>query len=289
MRIWADLETKLPILIEVTSPNESVRVTCKDFQWDLPLDDGLFVVTEPQGYLKLNPSGQPNTPTAKIELPLGEGKTKVVSVALGQSAMDVHRLCKPAKVYADDDPWLIATAAGGGAYVFLFAAEGTAEEMRGQLDPRRGKLYAVLRYPTDAREKGRFLLPDTTSEKTYGDFVTMKVAFGPKKAKAATVVLGMSAVEVKRVFPSASDRTGANHVVVFGSVYGDDKYLLIFTPKDDGKTYDPKLDKLSEVIYGLSDKLDAVYLLPRNKRGKPVAAEYKKVLGINGGKSGTAK
>ena len=98
----------------------------------------------------------------QFELKLGSDKTKTISVALGQSAVDIHNLCKPAKVYADDDPWLAAMAVGGGAYVFLFAAEGTPEEMRGRLDPRRGKLYAVLHYPTDSRDNGKFLLPSPT-------------------------------------------------------------------------------------------------------------------------------
>ena len=62
--------------------------------------------------------------TAKIELLLGEGKAKVISVALGQSAREVFNLCKPAKVYADDDPWLGCMAAGGGHYVLFFQAEG---------------------------------------------------------------------------------------------------------------------------------------------------------------------
>lgn len=227
--------------------------------------------------------------TAKIELKLGNGEAKTISVALEQSAIDVDKLCRPAKVYADDDPWLIAMAAGGGTYVFFFAAEGTPEEMKGRLDPRRDKLYAVLRYPTDSRDNGTLLLPDTMRDKTYGDFVTMKVPLGLKKAKAATVALGMSTEEVKHLFSSAPDRANENHAVVFDSVYDDNKYLLIFTPEDDGKTHDPKLDKLSEVIYRLGDKAEAIYLLPRNKRGKPVAAEHRELLGINGSKSGTGK
>ncbi len=228
-----------------------------------------------------------NEDTAKIELKLGSDKTKTISVALGQSAVDIHNLCRPAKVCADDDPWLAAMAAGGGSYVFLFAAEGTPEEMRGRLDPRRDKLYAVLRYPTDSKDNGTFLLPGTMQDKTYGDFVTMKVPLGLEKAKAATVALGMSTEEVKHLFPSAPDLANEDHAVVFDSVYDDNKYLLLFTPQGDGTTHNPKLDKLAEVIYRHGDKPETIYLLPRNKRGKPVAAEHRKLLKINGSNSGT--
>ena len=208
-------------------------------------------------------------------------------MARGQNATDIHNLCKPAKVYADDDPWFAAMAAGGGSYVFFFATEGTPEEMRARLDPRRGKLHAVLRYPTDLKDNGRFLLPDAMRKGTYGDFVTMKVPLGSKKAKAATVALGMSTEQVKNLFSSATDHANEEHAVVFDSVYDDNKYLLLFTPEGDGNTHGPKLDKLTEVIYRHGDKPETIYLLPRNKRGKPVAAEHRKLLGIDGGNSGT--
>jgi len=41
--------------------------------------------------------------TAKLELSIGEGKAKVVSVTLGQNAAEAYNLCKAAKIYADDD------------------------------------------------------------------------------------------------------------------------------------------------------------------------------------------
>ncbi len=226
-----------------------------------------------------------NEHTAEIELKLGGDRTKTVSVALGQNAIDIYNLCKPAKVYADDDPWLAAMAAGGGAYVFFFAAEGTPEEMRGRLDPRRDKLYAILRYPTESKDSGTFLLPGTKKNGTYGDFVTMKVPLGLDKAKAATVALGMSTEEVKQLFPSATDHADEDHAVVFDSVH-DNQYLLLFTPKADGNTHDPEFDKLSEVIYRHGDKPEVIYLLPRDKRGEPVAAEHRKLLGLEGDKSG---
>ncbi len=221
--------------------------------------------------------------TTKLDLKLADGGGKTISVSLGQTARDVYNLCKPAKVYADDDPWFTYLAADGGAYAFLFSAEGTAEEMKGRLDPRRNKLYAVLRYPRESRDGGKLLLPGTMRDKTYGDFVTLKVPLGPDKAKVATVALGMNVEEVKHLFPGASDSAGENHAVVLDSVYADSKYLLIFTPQDDGDTHDPQPDKLpdklSEVIYRFGKKAETIYLLPRNKRGKPVAAKHRELLG----------
>ena len=209
---------------------------------------------------------------------------KTISVALGQSAVDIHGLCKPAQVYADDDPWLAAAAAGGGSYVFFFAAEGTPEAMLGQLDPRNGSLYAVLHYPTDTRDKGTFVLPGEMSDKTYGDFVTLKTPCGPEKAKVATVALGMSTDEVKHLFPSTTDLAREHHAIVFDSVLPGSKYLLLFTPADDTTPHDPQLDKLSEVICRHGDEPEAIYLLPRSKRGKPVAAEHRRLLGMDGDK-----
>jgi hypothetical protein len=227
--------------------------------------------------------------TAKIKLKLGDGKAKPISVTLGQSAIEVYNLCRPVKVYADDDPWLICLADGGGTYVFFFCAEGAAEEIRGRLDPRRDKLYAVLRYPTESRDNGKFVLPGSMRDKTYGDFVTLKVPLGADRAKVASVALGMSAQEVKHLFPSAPDHADENHAVVYDSAYNGCKYLLIFTPQDDGNTRDPKLDKLSEVIYRLGSKAEPIYLLPRNKRGRPAAAKHRELLGIGGSKSGAGK
>jgi hypothetical protein len=151
-----------------------------------------FISAVAPAYAELSEKSSGDNTTAQIELKLGDDETTSITVALEDSAIEVFNRCKPAKVYADDDPWLIAIAAGGGTYVFFFAAEGTLEEMKGRCDPRRDKLYAVLRYPTDSRENGTFLLPGAAGDKTYGDFITMKVPVGPDKAKAATVALGMS-------------------------------------------------------------------------------------------------
>lgn len=223
--------------------------------------------------------------TVEIELELGGDRTKAVSVALGQSAADIYGLCRPAKVYADDDPWLAVKAAGGGAYVLFFAAEGTPEEMRGRLDAQRDKLYAVLRYPADSKDNGTCLLPGTKKDGAYGDFVTLRVPLGLDKAKVATVLLGMSTEEVKQLFPSATDHADEDHAVVFDSVH-DNQYLLLFTPNADGNTHDPEIDKLSEVIYRYGDKPEVMYFLPRDKRGEPVAAEHRELLGLEGDHSG---
>lgn len=230
---------------------------------------------------------QEDVETAEIKLSLGSDQVKTISVTLGQNAIDIYALCKPAKIYADDDPWLAAEAAGGGSYVFFFTAEGTPEALQDRLDPRRGKLYAVLRYPTDSTDNGTFVLPDAMSNRTYGDFVTLKVPVGLNKAKAATVVLGMSTEEVEHLFFGATDRASENHAVVFDSIYDNNKYLLLFTPGGAGTAGDPKFDELSEVICRHGDKPEASYLLPRSKRGKAVAAEYRELLGMASGELDT--
>ncbi len=287
--LWIKMSAKqagpAKIMVSYYSPKNTNPEITQFWSGQHPQQECKFTVVPPA--TDLPSPNEKNENAARIELKLGSDKTKTISVTLGQSAVDIQNLCRPAQVYADDDPWLAAMAAGGGSYVFFFAAEGTPEEMRGRLDARRDKLYAVLRYPTESKDNGTFLLPGTKQDKTYGDFVTMNVSLGLKKAKAATVALGMSTEEVKQLFSSATDHANEDHAVVFDSVYDDNKYLLLFTSEGDGKTHDPKLDKLSEVIYRHGDKPEAIYLLPRNKRGKPVAAEHRELLGIDGGKSDT--
>ena len=102
--------------------------------------------------------------TAKLTIQLAPEKSKEVTVSAGQSAMAVFNLCKPAKVYVDDDPWFICPAADGGHYLLMFASEGAVKELQKRLDPNRDKLYAVVHYPKQPGDEGRFLLPKSWNE-----------------------------------------------------------------------------------------------------------------------------
>lgn len=45
-KVWVDVETQLPNRIEMTPPSGmgTTPVVCRDFEWDVPLDDGLFAM-----------------------------------------------------------------------------------------------------------------------------------------------------------------------------------------------------------------------------------------------------
>jgi hypothetical protein len=67
----------------------------------------------------------------ELKLKLDSGKVKVADVAIGQTALEVVNRCKPAKAYADDDPWLRYAAAAGGHYVLWYCAEGATQPGEG--------------------------------------------------------------------------------------------------------------------------------------------------------------
>jgi len=218
---------------------------------------------------------------AELKLELASGKTKVVTVILGQSAGKVVALCKPPKVYADDDPWLAYKATGGGGYVLFFSHQGP----QGRLDPRGGSLYAVAHYPTGSRDDGTFLLPAAMRGKTCGQHITLKVTLGPGKRKVATVALGMSIRDVASLFEPAHDDAEEDHAILYGSADGG-RYLLTFSPTGDGAASDSQHGKLSEVMYRPGGQKETYFVLPRAKRGKPLPAEYVTLLGD--GQSDTA-
>ena len=128
------------------------------------------------------------------------------------------------------------------------------------------------------REGGEFLFPETLRGKTCGDFVTLKVRHGPDKSKAATVALGMSTQDIKRLFQPASDRADEDRSILYDSSDGG-KFLLIFSPQDGGNRHNPRHDTLSELIYRPGRETEALFLLPRKKRGEPLPAEYRTLLG----------
>jgi hypothetical protein len=216
--------------------------------------------------------------TVKLELRLGPGKTHHVTVSVGQTAKEVVQLCKPAKPFADDDPWVGYPAAAGGSYVLMFAAEGTPDQMKERLDPSRDKLYAVMHYPAESQEHGKFLLPQSLRDKSCGEIVTLKVLVAPDRARAVTVALGLNTDDVRQLLPGSSDNTQRDDVLLYNSIEDGDRYLLVFSPRDAAKARDPKTDKLSEVIYWQKAKSEAMYLFPRAKRSEAVPAEYRESL-----------
>jgi outer membrane lipoprotein-sorting protein len=50
--VWADLQTRLPVQVDVSSPygDQTLRATLSNIQLDLELDDSLFSLEPPQGY-----------------------------------------------------------------------------------------------------------------------------------------------------------------------------------------------------------------------------------------------
>ena len=55
-------------------------------------------------------------------------------------------------------------------------------------------------------------------------------------------------------------------------------YLLIFSAENGSKPHDSRRGRLSEVVYRPGGKTEAIFLLPRKKRGKPLPAEYRALL-----------
>jgi hypothetical protein len=216
--------------------------------------------------------------TTQVELRLRDGETQKVLIALGQSGFEVYKLCKSAKIYADDDPWLIAMSAGEGMYAFFFLAEGTPEEIRGQLDPRRDKLYAVIRYPTNTRDNGEFLIPKKMDGRDCGDFVTLRVSLSSDKARAATVTLGMTTKDVMRLFRPAQDHEESNDLILLDAIHNNGRYLLRFSTQADKDTDTPRADRLSQVMYWPGGQQKSIFLLPREKRGKTVPANCRSIL-----------
>jgi hypothetical protein len=221
-------------------------------------------------------AAQHDAETTTIELKLDSEKVKEVEVALGQSAKEVFTRLQPAPVAADDDPWFLYAAAGGGHYALFFRAEGTPRQMQGRLNPGRDKLYAVVHYPTKAEVDGKFLLPEKMRGTTVGEFFTLKVQISAQKARVATVALGMSANEVLGLYCPVTDRAEEANAIVFDSIDDGGRYLLIFSSRRDKR--DPKLDALSQVIYQPGARAESSYVLPRIKRGEPVPAMYKAIL-----------
>ena len=249
----------------------------------------LFVVLNavPANAEDPQPGSSRDVETAKVELRLSEGEAKVVTVSPGQSAREVVNLCRPAKVYADDDPWLIYPAAGGGYYVFMFSAEGTSKQMQGRLDPSRDRLYAVVRYRTDARENGKFLIPTTMDGRNCSEFVTLKVPLSPDKARVATAVCGMTADDVMKLFRPARDHIEKDDLVLLDAIHENGRYLLVFSSGDDNTTHEPKANTLSEVAYWPGGQRESIFLLPRKKRGEPAPAKYRAILEDSKSNKGT--
>jgi hypothetical protein len=73
MTIWADLETKLPVLVEIKVQvgKLEARVTLSDFEIDPVLDPALFRLEPPQGYVVQTAGKEPMSPEEAVARLLG--------------------------------------------------------------------------------------------------------------------------------------------------------------------------------------------------------------------------
>ena len=52
MTVWVDVETKLPVRIEIRHPKNSARIVFESLKWNEALDASLFDTTIPQGFVE---------------------------------------------------------------------------------------------------------------------------------------------------------------------------------------------------------------------------------------------
>ena len=211
------------------------------------------------------------SPSVSLDLLLDSGQRRSISVSLGQSAMQVADLCRPAKVYADDDPWIFCPAAGGGIFVFFF----TCPDTKTPCDAGSDQLYAVALYTTQ-QNGGAFLLPESMKYRTYGEFLTLRLAINEDETKIATIALKMTPAEVKTLFSPAQDLSNDESFILYRSVIGG-TYLLLFSPPKGERSSQPEDARLSTIIYERPGE-EAHYLLPSKNRGKLVPPEYQSYI-----------
>ena len=84
---------------------------------------------------------RPVEDTATLKLQTGQPQSKVVSVTLGDAPLKILERCRPARPYADDDPWISFPAADGGVYVMFFDPGLDTKD-----DPTDDRLIAVAKY-----------------------------------------------------------------------------------------------------------------------------------------------
>ncbi len=228
--------------------------------------------TKPQAETPEDTNIQAEHETTTLDLKLPGGESKSVTVAMGQSGRQVARMCTPARIYADDDPWLGCMAYQGGHYAIMFQADGPIEKLKGRIDAAWDKLYAVVHYKTDERRDGEFLLPKSWGGKSCGDFVTLKVPLGPDTARVATVAEGMNRSDVMQLFTPAVDHTEPEQMILFDAIHNNGRYLLLF---DSGDANDKTL---STVMYWPGGEDKSILLLPRGQHDKAIPAKYKILL-----------
>ena len=56
MTVWIDVETKLPVRIEIRHPKNSARIVFESLKWNEALDESLFDTTIPPGFAKTTES-----------------------------------------------------------------------------------------------------------------------------------------------------------------------------------------------------------------------------------------
>jgi hypothetical protein len=218
--------------------------------------------------------------TVRLELLRDEDTVMSATVREGQSvAESVKALGLPD--YVDDDPWFSYRASPEGAYVLLFEEE--VSEVDAEPDMASVTVWGVLGPGTHAEEEV-FLLPCRLRGKACGGFIGLRVRLSPKLKKVATVALGMSSRDVRRLFRPARDLAAEEGCILFPSI-DDGVFLLVFSTQDDSQNGDSGSDTLSEVIYRPVGHERPIYLLPFKKRGHAVPAVLKALLDDDGNRS----
>jgi hypothetical protein len=68
--LWVDVDTKLPVLLEIIHTGEGTRIIFDQFEFDVPLDKALFDTTAPEGYaVRKTGKGYTDIPHAGEGLP----------------------------------------------------------------------------------------------------------------------------------------------------------------------------------------------------------------------------
>lgn len=210
----------------------------------------------------------------RLELQVVEGSTtaaKSVSVTPGQNALQVIEALRPAPSAADDEPWVSFPAAEGGHYVLFFRPE-----VGGGSDPRTDGLYALIHYSAGEPGSGRFLLPEALRGQKGGDFVVLRASLDLRTTRTAVAALGMTPESVRRLAAPAADLAPGDEFDLYALPDGS-RTLLVYSAESGGGAPGQTPERtLSSVVALPPSGEEPFFLLPRERRGSPVPAEWQR-------------
>jgi len=205
-----------------------------------------------------------------FEIRIDEETTKSVTVAIGDTVRDVLSQCRPARPYADDDPWVLYEAADGGAYMIFFDEAGDETSMD-------DTLCMVAHYPKD-EEQGEFLLPSNLKGKACGEYMTLRVPDESiEKGKPISLALLMSVRDVRRLFRGCEDLNDDRDRMLFEAAECGG-FLLIFNPQEESPEGETVKLVLTDVVYRYDEPAKTIHLFPRSKRGEDVNEEHLRIF-----------